>query len=153
MLPHLSQFGSTASSYRPTQIPSGLDDSAGKRKASEHPLLEPLSAACVLISFIAYNTTSVGPLGFLLFLGSGTIGLWGLWAVSLRLFFLDAHPRLTASPDSICWLFQHLPHNGSRQANVSFYFREQSRGVVAEEAMEGVSVAFLGFRLMLLRTL
>ncbi|KAI0374915.1 hypothetical protein BV20DRAFT_986896 [Pilatotrama ljubarskyi] len=51
------------------------------QSATGHPLLGALSVACVLISFIAYNTKSVGSLSFLVFLGSGTIGLWGLWAI------------------------------------------------------------------------
>ncbi|KAI0362126.1 hypothetical protein OH77DRAFT_1441368 [Trametes cingulata] len=46
-----------------------------------HPMLASLSGACVLISFIAYNTKSVGALSFLVCLGSGTIGLWGIWAI------------------------------------------------------------------------
>ncbi|OBZ75795.1 hypothetical protein A0H81_04325 [Grifola frondosa] len=47
--------------------------------AQGHPLLAPLSGACILIAFLSYNTTSVGSLAFLLFLGSATVGLWGLW--------------------------------------------------------------------------
>ncbi|KAI0831327.1 hypothetical protein BC628DRAFT_1415845 [Trametes gibbosa] len=52
-----------------------------KHAAPGHPLLAPLSYACLLTSFLAYNTQSVGPLSFVVFLGSGTIGLWGLWAI------------------------------------------------------------------------
>ncbi|KAI0807565.1 hypothetical protein C8Q74DRAFT_1188685 [Fomes fomentarius] len=62
-------------------IPSGPEDLTAKRDAPGHPLLESLSAACLLISFISYNTASVGSLGLLLCLGSGTIGLWGFWAI------------------------------------------------------------------------
>ncbi|TBU65801.1 hypothetical protein BD310DRAFT_984973 [Dichomitus squalens] len=47
----------------------------------DHPLLEPMTSACLLISFLSYNTSSVSSLGFLVCLGSGTIGLWGLWAI------------------------------------------------------------------------
>ena len=50
----------------------------------DHPLLEPMSSACLLISFLSYNTSSVGPLGFLVCVGSGAIGLWGLWAVGVQ---------------------------------------------------------------------
>jgi len=46
----------------------------------EHPLLRPLSGACLLIAFFSYNTKSVGSLAFLVFLGSATIGIWGLWS-------------------------------------------------------------------------
>ncbi|OJT04328.1 hypothetical protein TRAPUB_4962 [Trametes pubescens] len=62
-------------------IPLDPLDVSANRGAPGHPLLGSLSVACVLISFISYNTKSVGPLGFLVFLGSGTIGLWGLWAL------------------------------------------------------------------------
>ncbi|KAI0636948.1 hypothetical protein C8Q77DRAFT_1207093 [Trametes polyzona] len=62
-------------------IPSDPIDDTPRRDAVGHPLLGPLSAACVLISFIAYNTKSVGPLSFLVCLGSGTMGLWGMWAI------------------------------------------------------------------------
>ncbi|KAI0748146.1 hypothetical protein C8Q80DRAFT_1170391 [Daedaleopsis nitida] len=62
-------------------VPSGPADITARRETPGHPLLEPLSAACLLISFLSYNTSSVGSLGFLLCLGSGTIGLWGVWAI------------------------------------------------------------------------
>ncbi|KAH9854251.1 hypothetical protein C2E23DRAFT_884348 [Lenzites betulinus] len=62
-------------------IPSDPLHITAKHEAPGHPLLAPLSYSCVLISFISYNTQSVGPLGFLVCLGSGTIGLWGLWAI------------------------------------------------------------------------
>ncbi|KAI8998617.1 hypothetical protein BD414DRAFT_453533 [Trametes punicea] len=52
-----------------------------RASAGGHPLLGPLSGACALVSFIAYNTKSVGSLSFLIFLGAGTIGLWGFWAI------------------------------------------------------------------------
>ncbi|KAH9946098.1 uncharacterized protein BXZ73DRAFT_95602 [Epithele typhae] len=62
-------------------IPSNPDDLTARRSTPGHPLLEPVSAVCVLISFLAYNTASVGSLGFLLCLGSGIVGLWGLWTI------------------------------------------------------------------------
>ncbi|KAH9951463.1 hypothetical protein B0H21DRAFT_284442 [Amylocystis lapponica] len=46
-----------------------------------HPLLAPLSGACVLIAFLSYNTKSVGSLAFFVFLASATIGTWGLWSI------------------------------------------------------------------------
>lgn len=48
-----------------------------------HPLLAPLTIACSLISLISYNTSSVGALAFLVFIGSATIAVWGLWTVRL----------------------------------------------------------------------
>ncbi|KAI0336560.1 hypothetical protein GY45DRAFT_1350267 [Cubamyces sp. BRFM 1775] len=62
-------------------IPPDNMEVTSKGEAHGHPLLGPLSSVCVLISFIAYNTTSVGGLSFLICLGSGVIGAWGLWAV------------------------------------------------------------------------
>ncbi|KAI1795859.1 hypothetical protein LXA43DRAFT_690784 [Ganoderma leucocontextum] len=62
-------------------IPSGPEVLHPRRWSPDHPLLEPMSSACLLISFLSYNTSSVGSLGFLISLGSGTIGLWGLWAI------------------------------------------------------------------------
>ncbi|RDX56750.1 hypothetical protein OH76DRAFT_1477322 [Lentinus brumalis] len=64
-------------------VPSSPEDLtvSARKGAPGHPLLEPLSAACLLISFISYNTTSVGSLGLLLCLGTGAIGGWGFWAI------------------------------------------------------------------------
>ncbi|KAI9064457.1 hypothetical protein FKP32DRAFT_1757719 [Trametes sanguinea] len=62
-------------------IPADHMDLTVTRRTPGHPLLGPLSVACVIISFISYNTKSVGSLSFMVFLGSGTIGLWGLWAL------------------------------------------------------------------------
>ncbi|KAH8107052.1 hypothetical protein BXZ70DRAFT_1003935 [Cristinia sonorae] len=47
--------------------------------APGHPLLIPLTTACTVSAFIAYNTKSVSSLAFIVFLGSATIGGWGLW--------------------------------------------------------------------------
>ncbi|KAH9901407.1 hypothetical protein C8Q73DRAFT_786779 [Cubamyces lactineus] len=62
-------------------IPPDDMEVTAKGQGRGHPLLGPLSGVCALISFVAYNTTSVGALSFLIFLGSGTIGAWGIWAV------------------------------------------------------------------------
>ncbi|RPD66158.1 hypothetical protein L226DRAFT_609053 [Lentinus tigrinus ALCF2SS1-7] len=62
-------------------VPSSPEDLTTRQGAPGHPLLEPLSAACLLISFISYNTTSVGSLGMLLCIGTGLIGGWGFWAI------------------------------------------------------------------------
>nr|VWO98654.1 WD_REPEATS_REGION domain-containing protein [Ganoderma boninense] len=63
-------------------IPSESEVLRSSREGSlDHPLLEPMSSACLLISFLSYNTSSVGSLAFLVCLGSGAIGLWGLWAI------------------------------------------------------------------------
>jgi len=51
-----------------------------KNSSIGHPLLQPLSLAFSLTAFLSYNTKSVGSLAFLVFLGSATIGIWGLWS-------------------------------------------------------------------------
>ncbi|KAF5357998.1 hypothetical protein D9756_001515 [Leucocoprinus leucothites] len=45
------------------------------------PLLGPLTFAASLSAFLAWNTTSVGPLALIMFIGSLIIGIWGLWAI------------------------------------------------------------------------
>ncbi|KAI0670360.1 hypothetical protein C8Q78DRAFT_1035827 [Trametes maxima] len=62
-------------------IPSDQMDLTARRGAPAHPLLEPLSGACLMTAFIAYNTASVGSLSLLVSFGSGVIGLYGLWAI------------------------------------------------------------------------
>ncbi|KAF9013874.1 hypothetical protein BDQ17DRAFT_1230886, partial [Cyathus striatus] len=46
-----------------------------------HPLLGPLTLASVISAFLAWNTKSVGPLASVVFTGSSTIALWGLWVI------------------------------------------------------------------------
>ncbi|KII88430.1 hypothetical protein PLICRDRAFT_92169 [Plicaturopsis crispa FD-325 SS-3] len=64
-------------------IPSPLPPVPARqiRAAPSHPLLGPLSGACVLSAFVSYNTTTVGSLSYLLFTGCAVIGVWGLWAI------------------------------------------------------------------------
>ncbi|KAJ7774534.1 hypothetical protein DFH07DRAFT_799915 [Mycena maculata] len=50
------------------------------QSAPRHPLLIPLAVAGSLSAFLAYNTKAVGSLANIVFVGSGTIGLWGAWA-------------------------------------------------------------------------
>ncbi|KZT26528.1 hypothetical protein NEOLEDRAFT_1132039 [Neolentinus lepideus HHB14362 ss-1] len=46
-----------------------------------HPALGPLTGACLLSAFLAWNTSNVGPLATLVFLGASTIGSFGLWVI------------------------------------------------------------------------
>ncbi|KAL0946578.1 hypothetical protein HGRIS_012780 [Hohenbuehelia grisea] len=62
-------------------IPSTSTSASAANSAPSHPLLAPLTAASLLTSFISYNTNNVGALSFIVFIGSGTIGLWGLWTI------------------------------------------------------------------------
>jgi len=50
--------------------------------APNHPLLTPVGIACALTAFISYNSTQVGPLAFIFFLGSSVIAIWSCWVVS-----------------------------------------------------------------------
>jgi len=52
-----------------------------QRSAAGHPLLVPLTAACSITSFLSYNSGSASSLAFLVFLGSATIGGWGMWTI------------------------------------------------------------------------
>ena len=80
----LPQHRTTSILIRLLQIHPGHEVLSPKQPSSpDHPLLEPMTSACLLISFLSYNTSTVGSLGFLICLGSGIIGLWGLWAVSI----------------------------------------------------------------------
>ncbi|KAJ3768889.1 hypothetical protein FB446DRAFT_694366 [Lentinula raphanica] len=45
----------------------------------DHPLLKPFTFACLLSSFISYNTRSVGSLAAIHCLITAIVGLWGLW--------------------------------------------------------------------------
>ncbi|KAF8077892.1 hypothetical protein FPV67DRAFT_18670 [Lyophyllum atratum] len=46
-----------------------------------HPLIGSISVAAIVTAFMSYNTRNVGPLASIVFVGSATIGLWGLWAI------------------------------------------------------------------------
>ena len=119
------------------QIPSGPEDLTARRAAPNHPLLEPLTAASLLISFISYNTTSVGSLGFLLCLGSGIIGLWGTWTVSCNAaYYVICRLMHTCYTDDVCRLFKHLTEDWSGQTNVAVSLREQGCRLCPEEALE-----------------
>lgn len=70
---------------QPAQIPSAAPLQAGpheRNAASTHPLLGSVAIASAVASFISYNTTTVGPLALIFFLGSGVVALWGFWVVS-----------------------------------------------------------------------
>ncbi|CCM04613.1 uncharacterized protein FIBRA_06797 [Fibroporia radiculosa] len=48
---------------------------------TRHPLLAPLSSACAIIAFLAYNTRSVSSLGLLVTFPAAAISLWGFWVM------------------------------------------------------------------------
>lgn len=62
-------------------VPQQSTQPLRRAEGSSHPLLIPITGACSLISLISYNTTSVGPLAFLVFLGTLVISAWGAWAI------------------------------------------------------------------------
>ncbi|KAL5532720.1 hypothetical protein ACEPAF_4494 [Sanghuangporus sanghuang] len=65
------------------QIPSDdeVEKQTRRRDTLGHPLLGPLTGACLISSFISYNTNSVGALPFGVSILTGIIGLWGLWVI------------------------------------------------------------------------
>ncbi|KAF9500409.1 hypothetical protein BDN71DRAFT_1492778 [Pleurotus eryngii] len=52
-----------------------------RNEGNSHPLLMPLSFACSLSAFLAYNTNNVGSLSTLVCILSATIGGWGIWTM------------------------------------------------------------------------
>ncbi|KAH7889344.1 hypothetical protein F5I97DRAFT_1800284 [Phlebopus sp. FC_14] len=70
-------FGAIAAtiiSAIPNESPLAL-----RPRENSHPLLAPVTAASLTIAFLSYNSRSVGTLATAVFLGSGLIGLFGLW--------------------------------------------------------------------------
>lgn len=63
------------------QVPSSSAIQVSAHTAQPHPLLIPLTVACALSAFVSYNSTSVGHLATLVFLGDAVIATWGLWTV------------------------------------------------------------------------
>jgi len=47
-----------------------------------HPLLTPITAASLLMSLSAYNTTGIGMLSTVFSTITGVVGLWGLWTIT-----------------------------------------------------------------------
>jgi len=64
-------------------IPSTSPEAPNKHALAtpNHPLLVPVGFACILTAFLSYNTSTVGPLAFIFFLGSTVISLWSLWVI------------------------------------------------------------------------
>jgi len=51
------------------------------RHQFSHPLLTPITGASLLMSLSAYNTTGIGMLSTVFSVITGTVGVWGLWAI------------------------------------------------------------------------
>ncbi|KAJ3552984.1 hypothetical protein NM688_g3863 [Phlebia brevispora] len=62
-------------------VPASSSIQVSESSPQPHPLLVPLTTSCALIAFISYNTTSVGHLATLVFLGSATVAIWGIWTI------------------------------------------------------------------------
>ncbi|KAI0683700.1 hypothetical protein BC835DRAFT_1394303 [Cytidiella melzeri] len=61
--------------------PAGLGIQLPSTGKQAHPLLMPLTLSCSVIGLLSYNTTSVGALAFIVFLGSSVIAAWGWWTI------------------------------------------------------------------------
>jgi len=61
-------------------LPSSSPLPLGITPAS-HPLLKPFTFACLLSSFLSYNTSSVGTLATIHCVLTGIVSLWGLWVI------------------------------------------------------------------------
>ncbi|KAF8495626.1 hypothetical protein JB92DRAFT_2992552 [Gautieria morchelliformis] len=57
--------------------------SSSQTRSYGHPLLVPITLGLLISAFLSYNTSisQVGPLAFLMALGAGTAGLWGVFAL------------------------------------------------------------------------
>ncbi|KAI0065392.1 hypothetical protein BV25DRAFT_1850723 [Artomyces pyxidatus] len=53
-----------------------------QRDPPTHPLLVPMSATALVSAFLSYNTRGTGGLPLLFSLCTGTIGIWGVWAIT-----------------------------------------------------------------------
>ncbi|KAG9318682.1 hypothetical protein JVU11DRAFT_777 [Chiua virens] len=62
----------------PNEWPTGLQR---RTDPNCHPLLRPVTAASLVMALLAYENTSVGALSTTVLLGSGVVGLLGLWVV------------------------------------------------------------------------
>ena len=58
-----------------------------------HPLVYSISIFSLLSAFLAYNTADVGALSTLFALSMGSIGVFGVWAVSLLHFCVHRSVR------------------------------------------------------------
>ncbi|KAI0322205.1 hypothetical protein OF83DRAFT_1167731 [Amylostereum chailletii] len=56
--------------------------SLNQNSPGTHPLLLPLTCVALLSAFLSYNAADVGGLSFLFSLGTGMIGVWGLWVIA-----------------------------------------------------------------------
>lgn len=63
-------------------IPSTAPVQQIQRGVPFHPLLAPLSLSSAVSAFLAYNTSDVGPLSFMIFIVDSVIATFGLWAMS-----------------------------------------------------------------------
>lgn len=84
------------------------------------PLLLPLSLAALISTLHAWNAEGVGALGLMVFAGSLTIGLWGMWEVCLLhrlscLYTLFEH-GLSDQPDCAYMSCASMLHRLSSQA-------------------------------------
>ncbi|KAF5330889.1 hypothetical protein D9619_005638 [Psilocybe cf. subviscida] len=66
----------------PEAVPTGaLNYNPVTQATTTQPLLLPLSLAALLSALHAWNTQGVGALGLMVFAGSLTVGLWGMWEI------------------------------------------------------------------------
>ncbi|KAF9227671.1 hypothetical protein BS17DRAFT_774131 [Gyrodon lividus] len=71
----LGTMAVTIISAIPDEWPAG----SHRKGPDGHPLLGPVAWASLMMAFSSYNNRSVGTLATIVFVGSGVIGLFGLW--------------------------------------------------------------------------
>ena len=71
------------------QIPASADATVpvrGEQRGSSpalHPLIYPISICSLVSAFVAYNTKGIGALSTLFAASTGSVGIFGLWTVSI----------------------------------------------------------------------
>lgn len=66
----------------PNEWPTGLQR---RTDPNRHPLLRPVTAASLVMALLSYDNRSLGALTTTVLLGSGIVGLFGLWMVCSRI--------------------------------------------------------------------
>jgi hypothetical protein len=71
-------------SYATLQTPEETQSPEAHTGAS-HPLMTPVTICAVLSSLIAWNSKNIGSLGIFVCIGTGIVGAWGFWTVSIQI--------------------------------------------------------------------
>lgn len=120
-----------------SQIPSEEPLQVTRRRdALGHPLLGPVTAACLVSSFVAYNTSSVSTLAFVVCVASGFIGLFGFWVVCIFVSLRALPSLMPLTTDTFRGDIKDFQKDGGGQAYFCVLVSQQIGGVRSEERVE-----------------